>query len=264
MQIELAHSTWRWTEKGSGTPVVWIHGFPLSARVYDAQTSIEGVRHILPDLPGFGDSPAPSAPLSIDDYAGGILAIMDAAGVRSAVVAGLSMGGYVALAVARLAMERLCGLILIDTKETPDSDAARQGRMDSIEKVETAGTGSVIEGMLPKMLTEQTAREKRETVDQVRTIMESASAEGVKAAFRAMAERPDASAVLPRIEVPTLVIVGREDSITPPSDSERMRQAIPGAELVLIDKAAHLSNLENAEEFNRAAAKFLAGIEPRR
>ncbi|MFN2238862.1 MAG: alpha/beta fold hydrolase, partial [Thermoanaerobaculia bacterium] len=226
MQIELAHSTWRWTEKGLGTPVVWIHGFPLSSRVYDAQTSIEGVRHILPDLPGFGDSPAPSAPLSIDDYAGGILAIMDEAGVRSAVVAGLSMGGYIALALARLAMERLCGLILIDTKETPDSEEARQGRMASIEKVEAEGTGPVIDGMLPKMLTEETARGRQETVDEVRTIMESASPEGVKAALRAMAERPDASAVLPRIEVPTLVVVGREDSITPPSDAERMRQAI--------------------------------------
>jgi 3-oxoadipate enol-lactonase len=264
MQIELAHSTWRWTEKGSGTPVVWIHGFPLSSRIWEAQTSIEGVRHILPDLPGFGDSPAPSAPLSIDDYAGGILAVMDEAGVRSAVVAGLSMGGYVALAVARLAMERLSGLILIDTKETPDSEQARQGRMDSIGKVEEQGTGPVIEGMLPKMLTEQTAREQQDTVDEVRTIMESSSPEGVKAALRAMAGRPDASPTLPRIEVPTLVVVGREDVITPPSDAERMRQAIPGAELVLIDEAAHLSNLERPKEFNLAAAKFLAGIEPRR
>lgn len=264
MQIELAHSTWRWRETGSGTPIVWIHGFPLSSRVWDAQTEIEGVRHILPDLPGFGDSPAPSSPLSMDQYAEGILAIMDEAGVRSAVVAGLSMGGYIALAVARLAMERLCGLILIDTRETPDSEQARQSRMESIEKVAEEGIAPIVDGMLPKMLTEDTARENPEMVDAVRKIMESSSAEGVKAALRAMAERQDSSPVLPRIEVPTLVVVGREDTITPPADAERMRQAIPGAQLILIDKAAHLSNLERPEEFNLAAGKFLGTVQPRR
>lgn len=264
MRIELPHSTWEWREEGDGLPVVWIHGFPLSSRVWDEQLSIEGVRHVLPDLPGFGDSPAPSSPLSIDDYAEGILAIMDESGIRSAVVAGLSMGGYIALAVARRTMERLCGMMLVDTRETPDTDAARQGRFESIRKVEEGGIAPVVESMLPKMFTAGTFEKDSDRADRLRSIMESASPAGVTAALRAMAERGDSTPLLPRIEVPTLVVVGREDTITPPSDAERMRDAIPGADLALIDDAAHLSNLEKPEEFNEAARTFLARVQPRR
>ncbi|HEU5163434.1 MAG TPA: alpha/beta fold hydrolase [Thermoanaerobaculia bacterium] len=260
----MSQQSWPSRDVGDGTPVIWIHGYPLSAAIYAPQEAIPGVRHIVPDLPGFGSAPPPAGEVTIEDYAGGILRIMDEKGIRSAVVAGLSMGGYIALSLARQAMERLCGLILIDTRETPDTPDARAKRFESIEAVRAAGTGSVVEAMLPKMLTEATMKQDAGKADAVRRIMESASKEGVIAALGAMARRGDSSALLPRIEVPVLVVVGREDAITPPADAERMRSAIPGAELVMIDGAAHLSNFERPEEFNRAAARFLQRVEPRR
>ncbi len=257
-------ASWPCREHGTGTPVLWIHGYPLSSAIFAPQEAIPGVHHIIPDLPGFGGTPPPAGEMSIEDYAAGMLRIMDEKGIRSGVVAGLSMGGYIALAVARQAMERLCGLILIDTRETPDAPEARANRLESIETVRASGTASVVESMLPKMLTEETIRKDEAKALAVRRILESASAEGVVAALGAMARRGDASDLLARIEVPTLVVVGREDAITPPADAERMRNAIPGAELAVIDGAAHLSNFERPDEFNRIAAAFLVRAEPRR
>ena len=238
--------------------IVWIHGFPLSSEVFAAQRSIEGVRHVMPDLPGFGNAPAesggePPHSKSIDDYARFILD--QTAGDFYA--AGLSMGGYIALALARLAPERLKGLILLDTRETPDTAEARKGRYDTIEKVREEGVEPVVESMLPKMLTANAPPEMRE---RVRQIMSTSSREGVIAALRAMAERPDSSPLLPSINVPVLIIVGEEDSITPPVDAERMANALPKATLVKIPGAAHLANVEKAADVNAAILDY---VEPR-
>ncbi|HUP63682.1 MAG TPA: alpha/beta fold hydrolase [Thermoanaerobaculia bacterium] len=248
---------------GDGPPVVWIHGFPLSSRIFDGQLSIPA-RHILPDLPGFGASPAGEGVVTIDDYTAAVLQILDAAGVHQAVVAGISMGGYIALALARTAMERLCGLVLIDTRETADTPEAKAKRYVTADEVRQGGTAGVVESMFPKMLTQKTRTSDPENSERLRRIMESASPEGVIAASGAMAERKSSEELLPSIEVPTLVVVGAEDAITPPSDAERMRAAIPGAELAIIENAAHLSNFERPAEFNEIMQRFLDRTEPRR
>ena len=195
----------------------------------------------MPDLPPLA---------TIDDYARFVLDQVEG----KAVFAGFSMGGYIALAIARLAPERLDGLILIDTRETADTPEARKGRYDTIAKVREQGTGVVVDSMLPKMLTPDAPEDMRA---HVREIMSSASPEFVIAALGAMAERPDSSDVLPRITVPTLILVGDQDTITPPSDAERMAKNIPNAQLVTIAGAAHLSTVEKAEEVNEAVAGFL-------
>jgi pimeloyl-ACP methyl ester carboxylesterase len=146
------------------------------------------------------------------------------------------------------------GLILIDTRETADTDEARKGRYDSIEKVKKEGVRPIVESMLPKMLTPQAPPEMRE---RIREIMSSSSPDGVIAALRAMATRPDSTQLLREIRVPTLVIVGDQDTITPPADAERMTAAIRGARLVRIEGAAHLSNYEKAAEVNRAVTSFV-------
>jgi 3-oxoadipate enol-lactonase len=245
------------TDLGEGTPILWVHGFPLSSGVFEDQLAIRGVRHIMPDLPGFGASRANVGDVTIDDYARIVLDLLDHRGIDRAVLAGLSMGGYVCLAIARLAPERLRGLILIDTKEKPDDDTARNGRFASIEKVKREGTAPVVEAMLPKMLTPDAPAPLRE---RVREIMTSASPAGVIAALRAMAVRPDSTPVLPSIAAPTLILVGDGDVITPASDAQRMAAAIPRARLVVIHGAAHLSNLEKPEEFNRAVSGFVAAL----
>lgn len=235
---------------------IWIHGFPLSSRIFDRQRTIAATEHFTPDLAGFGAAPPPAGDLSIDDYARDVLAQADQRGIGRAHFAGLSMGGYVCLAIARIAPQRMSGLILIDTRETADTPETKKGRYDTIEKVKEKGVSVVVDAMLPKMLT---AAAPATAIEEVRHIMSSSSAEGVTAALRAMAERPDSRDVLSGIRVPTLVVVGDADSITPPEDAQRMSKAIPGAKLVTIRGAAHLSNFEQPRQFNEAVAAFLTG-----
>ncbi len=245
------------TDLGEGTPILWVHGFPLASSIFEQQLAIRSVRHVMPDLAGFGQSRQRVGDVSIDDYARIFLDQLDHRGIDRAVFAGLSMGGYVCLAMARLAPERMRALILIDTRETADNDEARKGRYASIEKVKQSGVKPVVEAMLPKMLTARAPREMRE---RVREIMSSTSPEGAIAALGAMAVRADSTTLLPGIEVPALIIVGDDDTITPPSDSERMAAAISGARLVRIAGAAHLSNVEKAAEVNRAIAAFVSAL----
>lgn len=245
------------TDLGSGVPIVWVHGFPHASSIFENQLAIRGVRHIMPDLPGFGQSRPDGGALSIDDYARMMIHLLDERGIERSVFAGLSMGGYVCLAIARLVPRRVRALILIDTRETADSEEARQGRLASIEKVKQEGVNPIVETMLPKMLTSAAPQPVK---DRVREIMSSASADGVIAALRAMADRPDSSKVLPKIETPVLIVVGQQDTITPATDAARMAKAVPRARLVTIPGAAHLPNVEQAEEFNNTVAKFVTTV----
>ena len=217
--------------------ILWIHGFPLTPAIFEKQRAIRGVSHLMPALP----------PLeSMDDYARFAVSQLDEQGIEKATFAGLSMGGYICFAVQRLFPERVGGLILIDTRETADSDEARKGRYDSIARVEEEGVKAVADAMLPKMVASDALK------PEVREIMLSTSPEYVKAALRAMATRPDSSPLLPTISVPTLILVGENDSITPPADAERMARGISGARLVTIAGAGHLSNYEKPAEVNAA------------
>ncbi|HVE73342.1 MAG TPA: alpha/beta fold hydrolase [Thermoanaerobaculia bacterium] len=217
--------------------ILWLHGFPLTSQIFEKQRAIRGFDHLMPELPALE---------SMDDYARFAVSQLDARGIEKATIAGLSMGGYICFAVWRLFPERVNGLILIDTRETADTDEARKGRYDSIAKVEQEGVAAVADAMLPKMVVAE------ELKPRVREIMMTTSPEYVKAALRAMATRPDSSSLLPSIDVPTLIIVGEEDKITPPSDAERMESAIPNARLVKIAGAGHLSNFEKPDEVNAA------------
>lgn len=237
--------------------ILWLHGFPFSSAIFEQQVAITGADHLMLDLPGFGDSPAPEEALSMDDYARLALDVLDAQGVKRAIFAGLSMGGYICFAAARLAPERVAGLILLDTRETADTEETRKGRLASIETVREQGAGPIVDSMLPKLLTADAAPE---LVARVRAIMMSSSKAGVIAALRAMAERPDSTTLLPKLDVPALVVVGADDTITPPADAQRMARALPRAKAVVIPKAAHLANVERAEAVNAAIEEYLAAL----
>ena len=231
------------------TTIVWIHGFPLSSEIFEAQKSIDGVRHVMPDLPGFGGEPL--QPINtMDDYARFILEQVDG----DFIAAGLSMGGYIAFAIARLAPERLQGLILLATRETADDEKQRQGRYDMIEKVRAEGVTPVVEAMLPKMLTADAPDDMRE---RARRIMASSTSEGVIAALGAIATRPDSTALLPSLHVPVLIVVGEDDPITPPVDAERMARAFPNATLVRVPGAAHLVTVQKPEDVNAAVRNYV-------
>lgn len=238
-------------QHGSGSPILWIHGFPLSAEVFGPQMKIEGFRHIVPDLSGFGTSPPPAAEVTMATYARDLIAVLDDLGVRAACVAGLSMGGYIAMQLLRDAPERVTSLILLDTRETPDTPETREGRFKSADEVLRSGTSSVVDSMLPKM----TAR--AELQPEVRRIMESASPAGVAAALRAMANRPDSTETLRNASVPCLIVVGEKDAVTPPADAQRMASLVKNSSVVVVPDASHLANLDQPEKVNDAIRSWL-------
>lgn len=239
-------------DDGSGFPIVWIHGFPLSAAVFAPQTRIAGYRHIRPDLRGFGATPPPEGPMSMADYSRDVIALLDQLKIDRAVIAGVSMGGYVAMQILRDAPKRVAALLLLDTRETPDNDEGRAGRLKSADDVDRNGTKSVVDAMAPKMVVRVPLREV------VRHIMQSATAAGVSAALRAMAARPDSTATLRDCNVPALIIVGEKDVITPVADAERMASLMKQAELAPIANAGHLANFEASAQVNDLVPAFLA------
>jgi len=252
-----------WLEAGAGWPVVLLHAFPLHAEMWRPQLERvpEGWRFIAPDFRGFGRNSAagagapPSAPAAdIDDYAADVFALFDALAIDDAVVAGLSMGGYVAFAMYREAPSRFNGLVLADTRATADTVEVRQARTRMRELVAASGASALADLMLPNSLSSQAAAP---VVSEARRLMESADPAALDAALAAMMSRPDSTDGLPRVSCATLVLVGALDKVTPVADAEAMQHAIPRSTLVVIPEAGHLSSLEQPDQFSRALADFL-------
>jgi pimeloyl-ACP methyl ester carboxylesterase len=177
-------------------------------------------------------------------------------GVTRATIAGLSMGGYVALAFYKQFPSRVRALVLADTRAQADTEEAKQTRAQHAEKALTEGMAGIADIMLPKLLTPETVSKRPEVVKRVRDMMLKTKPEGAAAALRGMAEREDQTELLPQISVPTLILVGAEDAITPVADSEKMHHAIAGSRLVVLENAGHVSNLERIEQFNQALLDF--------
>lgn len=240
----------------STTPVLLLHAFPLRAAMWEPQRTALGSRKILtPDFPGFGGR-APAA-TELDGFAQAALDQMDAARIDRAVVVGLSMGGYVAFRLHALVPERLAGLVLADTKAGADDEAGRLKRTDQAARARNEGVGW-LEELLPALLG-QTSRDTRpEVVATVRAMLEDADPEGVARALEAMRGRPDSTPYLAEIQVPVLVLVGEEDTLTPVDEARQMVDRIPDARLAVITRAGHLSNLEAPAAFNEELLRFLS------
>ena len=227
--------------------------------MWEAQLALAdtGWRTIAPQLRGFdggaGDPPA----ASVDDYAGDIIDLLDALHVEQAVIGGLSMGGYVAFALLRLAARYVQGLVLADTRSEADTPEGAAGRARMLELVHDKGPSAVADEMIPKLLGETTRSTRPAVADQVRSLVQASSADAIAGAIRALMTRPDSTPLLASVHVPTLIVVGDEDTVTPPAASEAMHARIGGSELVRIPQAGHLSNLERPDVFNAALAAFL-------
>jgi 3-oxoadipate enol-lactonase len=246
------------SDRARGT-LVLLHAFPLNARMWEGQLTLAatGWRVIAPQLRGFdggtGDPPAST----MDDYAGDVIDLLDALHVKQAVVGGLSMGGYVAFAMLRYAARYVQGLILADTRSQADTPEGVDGRKRMLQLVQDKGPSAVADEMLPKLLGETTRTTRPDVVNQVRALVLSSSAEAIGGAVRALMTRPDSTPLLSTIHVPTLIVVGDEDTVTPPAAAEELHRGIAGSELTRISQAGHLTNLEQPQAFNDALARFL-------
>lgn len=262
------------TDLGQGPVVVLLHGFPLNRSMWAGQLTTLGkiCRVIVPDLRGYGENPpldpvpepyadGPAA-LTVEDLAGDVLALLDDLGVSEpVVVGGLSMGGYVAMALASIAPERVRALMLFDTRAEGDTPEAAQRRESQAKAVlETGSAQSLVTAMLPMLLCPSTLKEQPDLTRIVQQMMEAARPTTVAATLRGLARRPDRSAMLRELARPTLVVVGQEDAITPPSVAQTLAQLIPGSNLIFIASAGHLAPLEQPEAVNTAILEFLARV----
>jgi 3-oxoadipate enol-lactonase len=239
--------------------LVLLHAFPLNARMWDGQLALAegGWRVIAPQLRGVDEAAGDPPAASMDDYAGDVIDLLDGLHIQTAVIGGLSMGGYVAFAILRHAARYVQGLILADTRPQADTPDGVEGRKRLLQVVQEKGPSAVADEMLPKLLAETTRTMRPDVVARVRSLVLANSAEAIAGAIRALMTRPDSTPLLPSIHVPTLIVVGEEDAVTPPAVAEEMQRSIHGSELTVIRGAGHLSNVEQPEAFNGALARFL-------
>jgi len=248
-----------YTDTGVGRPVVLIHGYPFNRSLWNEQveTLSNSYRVIVPDLRGFGETDASTGTATMNRMAEDVGQLLDHLRISQAVIGGLSMGGYVALAFYKQFPSRVRALVLADTRAQADTEEAKQTRAQQAEKALSEGMAGIADAMLPKLLTPETVSKRPEVVKRVRDMMLKTKPEGAAAALLGMAEREDQTELLSRVTSPTLILVGAEDAITPVADSEKMRDCIAGSRLVVIENAGHVSNLERTEQFNEALLKFL-------
>ena len=250
-------------DEGSGLPVIFIHAFPLNQTMWDDQVAAlrSKCRTITLDLRGFGHSDAPQGPYSMDQMAADVRALLSVLNVDQAVLVGLSMGGYIALAFYRNYPDAVRAMVLADTRASADTHEARARRIKSAAKAEKEGSDAIAEDMIALLLGHTTIETRPSVAARVREMIQANSPHGIAGAQRGMAARRDSTYILPGIDFPVLIIVGSEDELTPPEEAESLRSGIPGARLRVIEGAAHLSNLEQPEKFNDALLEFVESLE---
>jgi 3-oxoadipate enol-lactonase len=248
-----------YTDMGTGDPVVLIHGYPFNRSLWGEQVAAlsESYRVIAPDLRGFGETESSAGPATMNQMAQDVAHLLDHLEIERAVIGGLSMGGYVALAFYKQFPARVRALVLADTRAQADSEEAKQTRAQQAERALSEGMAGIADAMLPKLLTPETVSKRPEIVKRVRDMMLKTKPEGAASALLGMAQRDDQTQLLLSISAPALILVGAEDAITPVADSEQMQQVIADSRLVVIENAGHVSNLERTEQFNEALLDFL-------
>ena len=248
--------TLAYDDRGLGETLVLLHAFALDRRMWAAQVThlVRSLRVVTLDFRGLGES---SGSGSIEDAADDVAALLEHLGVERAIIGGISMGGYVALAFVRRHAAMLAGLLLADTRASADDEAGRAARDQAITQIARGETDSYLDALLPKLL----ASRDRSVIELVRGLGHAQTATGMAGALAAMRDRPDATSVLQDIHVPTTVLVGSEDVLTPPAMAKLLADGIAGAELVVIPGAGHLSNLEAPERFTRAVEALAVRVE---
>jgi 3-oxoadipate enol-lactonase len=256
--IEIAYD-----DVGSGTPVVLLHGYPFNRTMWRDQIEALSPRHrvLTVDLRGQGESSVGDGPATMEEMAKDVSALMEKLDIARAAICGLSMGGYVTLALYRMFPLRARALVLADTRASVDTEEGRANREVQAQKALGEGMEGIADAMLPKLVSLKTVARNPAAVGRVREMMVKTNPDGAAAALRGMARRRDQTQFLSRIVAPALILVGREDAITPVADAELMHREIGGSRLEVIEDAGHVSNIEQPEAFNHSLTQFLSDLE---
>ena len=252
-------------DHGAGQPIVFLHAFPLNRHMWEgdiqslltAEDTRGRFRLVALDWPGFGESDIINTISPLEEFADIVAQLMETLGMRQAILCGLSMGGYAAFAFLRKYPQRLSGLILADTRPGADTPEARVNRENVAKIAMTEGTEAIANMQLPRLISEYTRQHEPQVETRLRQMINEATSQGIAAASLGMAQRLDSTALLAGIQVPTLVIVGEQDALTPPDVARAYAQQIPNSQLVVIPHVGHISNMEQPEAFLQAVRNFL-------
>jgi pimeloyl-ACP methyl ester carboxylesterase len=246
---------------GSGFPLVFLHAFPLNRTMWEPQIGalVAECRCIAIDFRGFGDSRA-APPFTVDRYADDVVAVLDALQVERAVVVGLSLGGYVAFAMWRRHRARIRGLVLSDTRAAADSEEVVARRRALIDTAKTQGSTAVANMQIAGLMGKSTRDKRPDIYDAIHRMMAQTGVDGIVGGLEAMIARPDSTATLATIDVPTLVVVGDEDVLTPPKEARRIHDGIAGSRIEVLHGAGHLANVERPAAFNTVVSEFVGTL----
>ena len=242
-----------------GLPVIFIHGFPFSKEMWEPQMNVmpNFIHSISYDVRGHGASDVGDGQYTIELFVDDLLALLDYLLIKKAVLCGLSMGGYIALRAFERHPDRVSGLILCDTKSTADTDAAKIKRASTMKEVKIHGSQIFAADFIKTIFCEKTFETKPGVIAYINQIICFTTPRGICGTLLALASRTDTTPVLSSIHIPTCIIVGAQDHITPPSDAQSLHRSIAGSELHILPEAAHMSNLENTQGFNETIINFL-------
>lgn len=262
MKTEINGITINYRDEGAGLPVICIHAFPLNQSMWDEQARAlkNHCRVVTLDLRGFGNSDATEGLCSMSQMASDIRQLMKSLSIDRAVLAGISMGGYIALAFYRDYPQMVRAMVLANTRATADTDEARERRMKSAERAERDKAAAIADDMVSIAFAQATAETQPRLIQRLRAMIEANSPQSMAAAQRGMAARQDSTGLLSRIDFPVLIIAGSDDRIAPLAEMESLREQIPASRLAVIEGAGHFSNMERADEFNQALLDFIRSL----
>ncbi len=264
MKIKINNLTMNYVERGlpQGLPVVFIHGFPFNHTMWEPQMKAlpNSLRAIGYDVRGHGESDVGDGHYTIEFFVDDLIALLDHLVIEKAVLCGLSMGGYIALRAIERHPERVRALVLCDTKSEADTNEGKIKRSATVRAIRSSGVAPFAAEFVKAVFAERTIAANPSIVENIKTVINGNSPLGICGTAIALAARTDTSESLSRINVPTLIMVGELDTLTPPAASRAMHDRIAGSELHIIPHAAHMSNLENPTEFNKHLIAFLKRI----
>jgi len=264
MQLTSDDALIKYEVRGNGPPLVLLHPYPTNHRFWEPMAGALAGDHqlVIPDLRGHGTSAPGNGPATMAKHASDLQRLCDTVGLTKAVFFGVSIGGYILFDFWRQHRERIQAMILCDTRAQADTAEGKASRLSVADEVEAKGPDEYLDSMISKLLGESTRRNRPDLVEQARAMMAEMTVAGIAAVLRGMAARPDSVSTLSAINVPVLVAVGEEDTLTPLADAELMHSSIRGSKLSRIAAAGHYAPFEQPEKILPPVREFLKGTRP--